>query len=471
MNPIAAALRVTVEPRAYLGMVFLASRTWVGVCYTTLLLVGLGLAIGALPFGIGLPGLVLILLAARRCAVFEQELGRWWLGAELRPMSSPWSSAASLWQRVRALLGDRTTWKGVVYLLLQLPLGLLALTVYGSLLAVALGLVAAPLLYALDAGQTSGDLVYGTLWLDAALAPFDAPTLLLLVPLVPVGIAVGVATLHLAELGARVWRRLMEDLLGMSRSQIELRAAQAEAAAQQARAERSEQSRRELIVNVSHELRTPIASIRGHVESLLDRRGGQPAAEERLRYLEVVARETERLGSLVDDLLAAARADAGELALEVAPVQVAEVAAHVGEALAPIARRDRKVTLVTRLQPDVRPALADRDRLSQVLMNLVRNAVAHTPEGGMVLIQLSEPDGERVALAVEDTGSGIPPDELERIFERFYRTDASRSRATGGFGLGLSICRDLVQAMGGTITVESEPGRGSKFSVLLRRAG
>lgn len=470
MYPIPAALRVTVEPRAYLALGFLASRIWVGLCYTMLLLLGLVLSIGVIPLGI-LPGLVLTLLAARRCAAFEQELGGWWLGAEPRPMSSPWSSAASLWQRVRALLADRTTWKGVVYLLLQLPLGLLAVALLGSLLALALGLVAAPLLYVLDVGQRSADLTYGTLWLGAALAPFDAAALLLLLPLVPAGMAVGVGTLHLAQVGAEAWRRLMSGLLGMSRSQLELQAARAEAAAQQARAERSEQSRRELIVNVSHELRTPIASIRGHVESLLDPRGGQPSAAERLRYLEVVARETERLGSLVDDLLAAARADAGELALEVVPVQVAEVAAHVGEALAPIALRDREITLVTRLQPDVRPALADRDRLGQVLMNLVRNAVAHTPEGGMVSIELSEADGERVALAVEDTGAGIAPDELERIFDRFYRTDASRSRATGGFGLGLSICRDLVQAMGGTITVESEPGRGSRFSVLLRRAG
>jgi signal transduction histidine kinase len=152
-------------------------------------------------------------------------------------------------------------------------------------------------------------------------------------------------------------------------------------------------------------------------------------------------------------------------------VQIADVVEHVGAALAPIARRDRKVTLVTGPRPDVPPAMADRDRLSQVLMNLVRNAIAHTPEGGMVSIRLSEHDDGRVALAVEDTGAGIQPEDLERIFERLYRTDASRSRATGGFGLGLSICRDLVQAMGGAIAVESEPGRGSTFSVLLRRAG
>jgi signal transduction histidine kinase len=386
-------------------------------------------------------------------------------------MSSPWSSATSLWPRVRALLTDRTTWRSVAYLALQLPLGLLTLAVYGSLLAVALSLVAAPLLYVLDAGSPPPDLTSRTLWLGAALAPFHLATLLLLVPLVPVGLAVGVATLHLSQVGARVWRWLMDGLLGMSRAQVELQAAQAEAVAQQARAERLEQSRRELIVNVSHELRTPIASIRGHVDSLLAAPSGGPSEAERLRYLEVVARETERLGSLVDDLLAAARADAGELKLEVTPVQVAEVVEHVGAALAPIARRDRKVTLVTDPRPDVPPTMADRDRLSQVLMNLVRNAIAHTPEGGMVSIRLSEHDDGRVALAVEDTGTGIQPEEVERIFERLYRTDASRSRATGGFGLGLSICRDLVQAMGGTITVASEPGRGSTFSVLLPRAG
>jgi signal transduction histidine kinase len=112
------------------------------------------------------------------------------------------------------------------------------------------------------------------------------------------------------------------------------------------------------------------------------------------------------------------------------------------------------------------PAFADRDRLLQVLMNLVRNAVAYTAEGGIVSIEAAE-DGGRVRVSVSDTGIGIPPEDLRRVFERFYRADASRARSTGGFGLGLSVARDLIEAMKGTITAESEEGVGSRFTVWL----
>src|SRR5215469_2053979 len=468
MRAIASLLRPTRERGPYLSLLFLASRTWVGLCYLGLL-VGLLTAAGTLAVGVGLAILVLVLLAARACIAFEREIGRSWLGVELRPMSSPWSSGGSLWQRSLALFRDGTTWKGIAYLLLQLPLGAIALAILSACLCAAVGLAAAPLLYVLDAGPTGGPGVYSSLWLEGGPTTLDPIRLAALAVLVPAGAAVAVGTLHLAAAGGRAWGRLAEGLLGLSVAQVQLGTAQAEAAAEHARAERSEQSRRELIVNVSHELRTPIASIRGHVESLLDGRGA-PSEAERQHYLEVVAREAERLGFLVDDLLAVARADAGELTLHLAPVALDEVVEHVHAALAPIARSDRQVTLVRTPAPPLPPARADRDRLGQVLMNLVRNAILYTPEGGMVAIELSQsPDG-RLALAVEDTGVGIPPGDLERIFERFYRTDASRSRSTGGFGLGLSISRELVEAMGGTMTVESEPGRGSRFTVHLLEA-
>jgi signal transduction histidine kinase len=187
-----------------------------------------------------------------------------------------------------------------------------------------------------------------------------------------------------------------------------------------------------------------------------------------MRYLDVVARETERLSALVDDLLAVARAEAGELKLTVSPVSVVQVVRHVREALGPMARTQRRVTLLERL-PDggVPLVLADPDRLTQVMMNLVRNAVTYTPEGGLVSIEAAAAGPGHVALAVADTGIGIAPEDLGRVFERFYRTDASRARSTGGFGLGLSIAHDLVEAMGGTIAVESEVGAGSRFTVRL----
>jgi signal transduction histidine kinase len=467
MSAIVAVLRVTVEPRAYLDLIYLTSRVWVGLIYLLLLIMGLTFAIGALPFGVGLPGVILVLLAVRLCAAFERGLAHRWLGVELRPMSSPWSSASSLWRRALAVVTDRTTWKCVAYLGLQLPLGAAAYVLMCALLAVVLSLVALPILHALDAGPPEPGLSYSSLGPMLGPALPAQPVVFAAFPVL--GVALAVFTLHAARAGVAAWGWMTSGLLGMSQAEIALQAARAEAAALQARAERSEQSRRQLIVNVSHELRTPIASIRGHVDSMLHPPPGLPTDEERQRYLEVVAREIVRLGALVEDLLDVARADAGELTLELSPVDVASVVEHVHGALAPIARRERRVTVVWNVAAGVPPALADRDRLGQILMNLVRNAIASTQEGGLVSIELTKADS-RIALAVEDTGVGIQPEELERIFERLYRTDGSRSRATGGFGLGLSICRDLAHAMGGEITVQSEPGQGSRFTVLLRAA-
>ncbi|HEX6778591.1 MAG TPA: ATP-binding protein, partial [Ktedonobacterales bacterium] len=122
------------------------------------------------------------------------------------------------------------------------------------------------------------------------------------------------------------------------------------------------------------------------------------------------------------------------------------------------------------IPPNLPPVLADRQRLMQVLLNLVRNAITYTPAGGIVSLMLEQADAGHIAITVADTGIGIPPEDLERVFDRFYRTDASRARATGGFGLGLSIVRDLVNAMGGSIGVTSAVGEGSQFRVLLRVA-
>jgi signal transduction histidine kinase len=284
------------------------------------------------------------------------------------------------------------------------------------------------------------------------------------------GLALAIGTIHLARLVVRLHGIVARVMLAMTETQAQLAAAQAEATRQQSRAERSEQSRRELIVNVSHELRTPIASIKGHVESMLEPDSAEPSQADQRRYLEVVRKETERLASLVDDLLVVARSDSGELRADIRPVDVGQVARHVHGTLAPIAERDRRVRLVCEVEPGLRMALADEARLQQVMMNLVRNAITHTPAGGIVSVEAAAEGPDRVRLAVADTGVGIPPADLERIFDRFYRTDTSRSRATGGFGLGLGISRDLLQAMGGTIEVESEEGTGSRFTVRLRAA-
>jgi two-component system, OmpR family, phosphate regulon sensor histidine kinase PhoR len=187
-------------------------------------------------------------------------------------------------------------------------------------------------------------------------------------------------------------------------------------------------------------------------------------------YLTIIQQEAERLGVLVDDLLSLARSDADELRLNITSVDAGEVVEEVCQTMALLARRERQITLVRSVHPALPPVLADRQRLTQVLLNLSRNAIAYTPEGGIVSITLERFDASRVVIAVADTGIGIPQDELELIFERFHRVDASRTRSSGGFGLGLAIARDLVQAMRGTITVASKPEEGSCFRVFLRIA-
>jgi two-component system, OmpR family, phosphate regulon sensor histidine kinase PhoR len=220
------------------------------------------------------------------------------------------------------------------------------------------------------------------------------------------------------------------------------------------------------VANVSHELRTPLASIRGHVESLQLRETNlEPAA--RRTYLDIVHRETEQLSRLIDDLFELSTAESGGLPLSLQPVAVGEVADEVVDSIASVAQRERRVTVIKAVDAGLPPVLADRQRVAQVLSNLVRNAVRHTPEGGLVAVRASLGDGHTVTVSVEDTGVGISPEHLPHVFARFYRADASRDRASGGAGLGLAIVREWVEAMGGEVSAESTLGRGSRFSFTL----
>jgi signal transduction histidine kinase len=283
-------------------------------------------------------------------------------------------------------------------------------------------------------------------------------------------LAVALLAIYALHMLALASGRFAQRAFSPSEAVRRLQAAEALAAEERGKAERAEQSRRDLIINVGHELRTPTASILGHVESVLlalDSPDGHVPPETLRTYLGIVQREAERLSSLVDDLLAVARAERAELQLVLAPVDAAEVIHEVYEVLAPLARRERQVMLVEEVEPDLPPLLADRQRLSQVLLNLVRNAITYTPAGGIVSIALRRADAHWLRITVADTGSGIAPEDLPRVFERFYRADASRARESGGFGLGLAIARDLVEAMGGTISAESIVGEGSAFHVTL----
>jgi signal transduction histidine kinase len=180
----------------------------------------------------------------------------------------------------------------------------------------------------------------------------------------------------------------------------------------------------------------------------------------------VLEREVDHLSRLIDDLFALSTAEAGALPLAIEPLPLGEVVGEVAEAIGPIARRERQIILVNEVGPDAPAVLADRQRLGQVLANLVRNALHYTPEGGLISLASVQRNG-LVEVVVADTGLGIPAEDLPRVFDRFYRADPSRDRAGGGAGLGLAIVRELVEAMGGQVTVESTPGEGSRFSFTL----
>ncbi|MBI4282528.1 MAG: HAMP domain-containing protein [Chloroflexi bacterium] len=221
--------------------------------------------------------------------------------------------------------------------------------------------------------------------------------------------------------------------------------------------EKAEQQRRSLMADVAHELRTPLSNIQGYLEAVRD---GllQPDAE----TIDTIYQQVLHLARLVEDLRLLALAEAGALRLDREPDSLDEVLHRSVEAVRPRAEA-RGVSLSLDV-PDGFPLVTmDRTRIAQVLGNLLENAITHTPQDGRVAV-LAEVIGRSVArVTVADTGVGIPPEELPRVFERFYRVDHSRTRATGGAGLGLTIAKQLVEAHGGTIRAESEPGKGSRF--------
>jgi len=228
-------------------------------------------------------------------------------------------------------------------------------------------------------------------------------------------------------------------------------------------ARRAEATRRDFVANASHELRTPIAAIRAAAETLLSGAIEDPAAAR--SFLEIVSRHAERLARLTQDLLDLSRIESRQWELALAPVHAAPIARQVVELLAGGARE--KGLALGSTVPDGAVVKADARALEQVLVNLVENAVKYTAQGS-VTISAEREDGGWV-LSVADTGPGIERHHLARIFERFYRVDAGRSREQGGTGLGLAIVKHLVKAMGGDVGVESGAA-GSRFWVRLPAA-
>lgn len=230
---------------------------------------------------------------------------------------------------------------------------------------------------------------------------------------------------------------------------------------------RLEKVRKDFVANVSHELRTPVTVIKGYAETLLDGVIGDDP-KRAVRFVEIIQSHAERLASLIADLLSLSELESATYTLQLQKVSLEGTirrSCTLLEAKA-IARRI-SVTLPSGSLP---PVLADQGRLEQVLVNLLDNAIKYTPEGGSVTIAVADDEG-RVSISVSDTGPGIPPESIPRIFERFYRVDASRSRDEGGTGLGLSIVKHIVQLHGGTVSVANNPTKGTTFTFTLKKAG
>jgi two-component system phosphate regulon sensor histidine kinase PhoR len=226
---------------------------------------------------------------------------------------------------------------------------------------------------------------------------------------------------------------------------------------------RLESLRRDFVANASHELRTPIAAVRSATETLRDGALDEPDAA--IRFVDIIDRNAQRLQSLVEDMLELSKLESNEFKLKRERVELGSVVPIV---LALFRERAEKkgVRLAAELPREATAVLGDARALEHVLLNLVDNAVKYCPHGTRVIVKASR-QGDRVKLVVADDGPGIPAEHLPRVFERFYRVDAGRSRELGGTGLGLSIVKHMVEAMRGRVSVEAEVGRGSTFTVSL----
>ena len=229
-----------------------------------------------------------------------------------------------------------------------------------------------------------------------------------------------------------------------------------------ARLKKLERTREEFVANVSHELRTPLSLITGYVETLLD--GAKDSPEVAVRFLQTIERNAERLKLLIEDLLVISELESGRVKLSPQAVALRPAVEKVFEDFK--SRAADKGARFANLTPEL-SVRADPDRLEQVLGNLVDNAIKYGRAGGTVSVGGRLVEGGQVEMFVQDDGPGIPPEALERVFERFYRVDKARSREQGGTGLGLSIVKHIVQSQGGRVWANSELGHGASFHFTL----
>src|SRR5260221_1974666 len=218
-----------------------------------------------------------------------------------------------------------------------------------------------------------------------------------------------------------------------------------------------------MIATVSHELRTPVATLRRYLETILLHRG-EPASATFHHALEVMEHEVDHFQFLVEDLCTLARRAVGGLALQCEPADIGKIVRRVVESMASLVWRTSKIEMVAAVPPELPPALVDANRLEQALQNLLHNAMRHTAPGGIIAVAvMTEP--ETLVLQVKDTGEGIAPEDLPRIWERFYQAGSTPTRA--GTGLGLALVKEWIEAMGGSVAVESVQGQGSCFTLHL----
>jgi signal transduction histidine kinase len=227
-----------------------------------------------------------------------------------------------------------------------------------------------------------------------------------------------------------------------------------------------EQERRDFTIAISHDLRTPLASIRAMAEALDD--GVVTSADEVHRYHSTIRREVERLGRMIDDLFQLSQMDTGSLPVNRQTVAIEEVAAEVVDAMQAQAAA-RGITLSLEVDEDVPMVPLDGALLERAIRNLVSNALEYTPAGGRVTVSVLR-DGSGLALRVRDTGQGIRPEDLPRVWDRFFRAERSRTRmshSSDGAGLGLAIVRGIAEAHGGSVQAQSAPQQGAAFTIRL----
>lgn len=269
------------------------------------------------------------------------------------------------------------------------------------------------------------------------------------------------------------------DELGILGSKLNETAEKLEAMFEQlqhehAELEKLERVRKDFIINVSHELRTPLASIQGYTETLID--GAIHDQINNVKFLHIIRANAERLGRLIADLLTLSRIELGITKFQFGSYYVDALLRDCQESMLPIASKKQIDVVVSDVPHDSDgkrlEVFCDSEALHQILGNLLDNAIKYTPEGGRIYLEsriINAPQAKApfVEITVADTGSGIPKEDLSRLFERFYRVDKARSRALGGTGLGLAIVKHLTKAHGGEVGVQSEIGRGSRFTFTL----